>query len=126
MRTAINLASIKEKSILLVKKKDTWILPGGKPKQRESFFICIERECKEELPLAKVVIGKKYKNFIGKTPHRGDLLTAKVYFGEITGNITPSAEIVDAQYFTKTLALKLNLSEITKKIIDLLVYENYI
>ena len=36
MRTVINAAIIQDKKILLVKKKETWILPGGKPDGGES------------------------------------------------------------------------------------------
>ncbi len=48
MKTVIDGISInKDKEILLVKKKDTWILPWGKLDIDESELECLEREIKE-------------------------------------------------------------------------------
>lgn len=33
MRKVINLIAIEDRKILLVRKRETWILPGGKPKR---------------------------------------------------------------------------------------------
>ncbi len=117
MRTAINLVSIVDHKILLVKKKETWILPGGKPNKDESDLDCLKRECSEELQNTSVEVGDFYGNFEGQTPHTGDTLCAKVFFGTIFGDVTPSAEIADLGYFTKNESDQMALSKITRDIL---------
>ena len=88
MRTAINAAIIKEGKLLLVKKKNIWILPGGKPEPDEKDLECLSREISvEELPGTKLCNIRYYKDFEGQTPHKGDTLRAKVYFAR-TSNKT--------------------------------------
>ena len=83
MREVISAAIIHDNRILLVRKKQTWILPGGKPDGEESDIECLEREIlKEELPderLGKLTISKFYDSFTGKTPHTGDIAKVFVY-----------------------------------------------
>ncbi|MEK7228400.1 MAG: NUDIX domain-containing protein [Patescibacteria group bacterium] len=121
MRTAINTISFRDGGLLLVKKKRVWILPGGKPKGNETDLQCLLREGQEELPNAQFQVKEKYKDFIGKTPHSGDLLTAKVYFAKVAGSIVPSAEISDSQFITKDNIKEFPLSEITQKIVESLI-----
>lgn len=121
MRTAINIVCLSNKSILLVKKKEVWILPGGKPLEGETDLECLLRECDEELPKASFITKEKYGDFIGKTPFSGNILMAKVYFGEVSGEIRPAAEISDAQFIPKDKLSHFPLSEITKKIIVSLI-----
>lgn len=116
MRTAICIATIREGKILLVKKKNTWILPGGKPENDESDKGCLIRELNQELPKLHIIDQlQHFGNFTGKTPHKGDQLTAKVYLSPVEGDITPAAEISDAQWTAKPE--NYNLSDITRKII---------
>jgi len=125
MRKAINLVVITKKGILLVKKKQTWILPGGKSDFKEELDEqVLNREFSEELPLIKIKINKFYKSISGITPYKGDELEAKVYFGELIGTIKPSAEINDAKYIKNFQDY--NLSDITKKIIDSLIKDKYL
>jgi ADP-ribose pyrophosphatase YjhB (NUDIX family) len=49
LRTAINAVIIEDGKILLVRKRQTWILPGGKPGINESDLECLCREIREEL-----------------------------------------------------------------------------
>lgn len=125
MRTAINLAIIRKKRILLVKKNRTWIFPGGKPNSGEFDVDCLYRELKEELPDAKMVVEKYYGSFVGKTPYKEDNLEAIVYLGKLLTNFgKPSSEINDAK-FIKDFE-EYNLSDITKKIINSLKKDNYL
>ena len=117
MRTAINLASIREGALLLVLKGNVWILPGGKPLENEDATTCLTREVGEELPKATMIIGDHFGDFTGRTPHTGDTLSATVFLGLIDGDITPAAEINDAQYFTRDQLRSLPVSEITRDII---------
>ncbi len=117
MRIAIGVADIKNGKILLVRKKKVWILPGGKPKKEESDTQCLIREITtEELPRTKLSNLKFYKTFKGKSPHRGDIIKVKVYFGHIEGTLDPSWEINNARWIKNPNSYK--LSDITQKIID--------
>lgn len=95
MRVAINGVIIEDKKILLVKKKNHWILPGGKPKSaEESDYDCLDREVLEETGL-ELLSTVWYNRFEGRTPNTGDVLEARVYFATIIGTPTPKAEITD-------------------------------
>jgi len=124
MRIAISAAIIEDKNILIVRKKDTWILPGGKPELDESDVNCLIREFSEELPYLKIYNFEYFNSFTGTTPYKNDELCAKIYFAETFGKITPSAEISEA-IFTKDPE-KYNLSDITKKAIIALKEMGYI
>ncbi|TSD02686.1 MAG: hypothetical protein Athens071416_561 [Parcubacteria group bacterium Athens0714_16] len=117
MRKAVNAAIIQNKKILLVKKENTWILPGGKPKQNETDIQCLFRGMKEELPgmivHSVILLGEK---FVGKTPHTGDQIESAVFLVEADGSIKPSAEINDSSFFSSFDALE--ISEPTKKCIN--------
>lgn len=125
MRTAINAAIIQNRRLLLVRKKDHWILPGGKPEPNESDLECLCREVKEELSGTQLERINYYGTFDGKTPHTGDILLARVYFADIKGElISTSAEIVD--YAWARDISKYNLSDITAKIMFALKKEEYL
>jgi 8-oxo-dGTP diphosphatase len=121
MRIAINAVCIKDDSILLLKKRDVWILPGGKPVEGESELDCLKRECREEIPKTNLPVVSWFGEFTGTTPHTGDILLAKVYFGEVEGDITPGAEISESRYFRKDELPLIPISDITKKIIVSLI-----
>ena len=123
MGRAINIAIIENKKILLVKKVDVWILPGGKPIWNKSDYGCLVREIAEELGV-KIIIKDYYSSFIGKTPHKGNVLEARVYFGNLIGDINPSGEISDAR-FVDNLS-DYSISDITKRIINSLKRDYYL
>ncbi len=126
MRRAINLAEITEEGLLLVRKKDIWILPGGKPKEGEPDDKCLFRELKEELSVSEqqIKIYNFYNSFTGRTPFSRSLLEAKVYFGTLNGRLKPSAEIKEFKYIKDFEKYK--ISEITSKIISSLKQDKYL
>jgi len=126
MRTAISLIVLTSEGLLLTKKKETWMLPGRKPLDGETDYDCLFREINEELVLSKeqISIGNYYKTFVGKTPHKGDLLENIVYFGILKGLIKPSNEILEAKYVKDFKNYK--LSEITNRIVESLKQDKYI
>jgi len=128
MRTAINAAIIRRKRILLVRKKNTWILPGGKPNKGEHEVDCLFREMNEELPGLRLTITGYYSEFEGVTPHKGDVLEARVYFAEAVGNTsTTSHEILEsARVSYENANAKYQVSDITKKVLDGLRQSNYL
>ena len=48
MNKAIRLVVIEDKKLLLVRKRDSWILPGGKPNEDEGGLECLLREIKRK------------------------------------------------------------------------------
>lgn len=124
MKTAINAAIIKDRKILLVKKKEIWILPGGKPQEGESDIECLCREVREELSGTELENIRFYGRFFGKTPHSDEFLEAKVYLADVNGEIKPpSAEIRDSKYIENMFDYK--LSDTTSKILRSLRRDNY-
>lgn len=125
MRTAIGVVVIRNGKILLVRKKESWILPGGKPEASELDIQCLGREVKEEiLPKGELRNIQFYKAFKGLTPHTGDILCVKSYFADIKGELCPSAEINAAEWTSNPE--EYNLSDITGKIIISLCEEGYL
>jgi len=115
VRKAIGAAIIRKGRLLLVRKRQTWILPGGKPKGGESDIRCLIREGKEELPGLRLRNFRYFGTFVGTTPHIGDELRAEVYLAEADGEVCPSAEINAAEWTREPE--KFHLSDITRKII---------
>ena len=121
MRTVIGTAIIKDKNVLLVKKNQTWILPGGKPNAEETDEFCLEREVAEELSGARIKNITYYKTCIGKSPHRGDIIQVKVYRADLQNEEEPpkpSAEISEAEWVKEWRFY--HLSESTKQALTLL------
>ncbi len=84
--TAIGGIFIRDNRLLIVRKKNTWILPGGKPEGDESDIVCLALEFREELG-GKIDPDsvRPYKNFGGVSPHRGKPLEVRTYFVNILG-----------------------------------------
>ncbi len=125
MKTVINLVCIKNNKILLLLKRDVWILLGGKPNHNESNFDCLKREASEELPNTIITTSKHFGDFDGLTPHSHVSIRAVVFIGTVDGDITPSAEISDAKFFTKEELRGIPISDITSEIILDLIKKGY-
>lgn len=123
---AISLIFLTSEGLFLTKKRETWILPGGKPKEGESDYECLIRELNEELSVSEeqIKIYNFYNSFIGKTPYSEKDLEAKAYFGSLSGRIKPNNEIEEA-IFVKNFE-NYKISEITSKIISSLKEDKYL
>lgn len=118
MTEVISIISIFCGKILLVKKGDFWILPGGKIREKESHEKCILRELSQELPGSTLIGDLRYfGKFSGISPISRKPITVKCYLGNIRGDISPAMEISDATWTIKESVFSYNLSEITKNII---------
>ena len=125
MKKAIDGVAIKDRKILLVRKRQAWILPGGKPKKDESDIECLSREISEEILGTKFQIKDYYGSFTGETPHKKYILTAKVYFIDVSEVGNPAREIAEVRWFSRDETNEYNISDITKKVICQLKEDNY-
>jgi len=127
-RPVIDLIDINEnKEILLTNKKGTWILPWGKKDEPEGDIVTLNREIEEELNWAEIDENSiiPYKIFHWVTPFLHNKREIRIYFGKLLSeNITASAEIIEARYERHPLTL--NLSNITKEIIETLIADWYL
>ena len=120
------------KKLLLVKKENLWILPGGKLEPHETNVECLVREITEELPFCTLLIGDLYNIFFGITPHTKREIKEITYLVKITGDISPNPypleKIKEAKYFSKRELLKIrsDISEMTQKIISHLSCRGYL
>jgi ADP-ribose pyrophosphatase YjhB (NUDIX family) len=114
----INALIIQDKKLLVVKKNDYWILPGGKLEYNEDDISCLKREIGEELSNTKLIIKNYYKTFKGITPKSKKFLESKCYFCEVEGEIgNPSNEIVLKYFVNASCVHKYNFSKTTESII---------
>lgn len=125
MKVAIAAAIIQDEAILLVKKKETWILPGGKPESGESDEHCLNREVGEELSRTQISIIGFYGEVEGISPNKGDPVKVRVYLARINGQLNPpSAEISEACWVRDRSGMP--LSDPTTKIFDSLQKNKFI
>lgn len=122
MVNVVNGVVINEQGlVLLVKKKNHWILPGGKTKEGENAYACLSREFGEELSGTTVDYknAKYFGTFEGISPNNGDQIEASVYRVNLTSLVgAPSQEISDFAWFNYAMLRNFTLSEITRKIAD--------
>lgn len=108
--------------ILVGKKKDTFIIPGGKIESGEDHTVCLKRELFEELGvrLVDAEYFGTYEDVAALDP--GMLIKMDVYKVRVEGNPTPSSEIEEIRYInSKDLdSIKLG-SVLTKFVIPRLV-----
>jgi len=124
MRETINVAIIHNGKILLVRKRQSWLLPGGKPEPNESDLECLYREVSEELSGTQLKNLKYYNEFIGNT-HMQERFKTKVYFADIKGELgKPSSEITECKFIDNTSDY--NLSDMNLKVMGALVKDGYI
>jgi len=130
MRKVVNAAIIHDNRILLVRKKQTWIFPGGKPEGGESDINCLERELAEEIPdkrLGKLTIHDFYDSFTGKSPHMGDEVEVFVYFASFENFVEhpeTAREIAEAKWVDDFSNYK--LAEMLPKLVNSLKEKGYL
>jgi len=109
-----------------LRKKDVWILPGGKLEKKDwSYIGCLIRELGEELPeVTEVEIGGFFGSFDGITPHSVHQIKVEVYLGYVYNLTELGVEISESRMVSKEEIGKLNVSDITYKIIQSLIKDN--
>lgn len=127
IREVANIVAINEGRLLIFEKKGFWILPGGKLLPGESVGECIERELAEELPGSMLVGGLVYFHRFFGPSLSGKPTNVTCCIGSVHGNMKPAAEITDFKLATKDELLGECwpfLSDITKKIVFWIIFEN--
>lgn len=118
MKVAINAVIIQKGKLLMVRKNDSWFLPGGKVEKNEKDLECLARELDEELP-ELFADSFNYLGFCtGKILPDNTELEARLYLATFSGNIKTAAEIVEAKFQKDFQQLK--TSELTNKILKLI------
>lgn len=112
--------------LLLVKKGNFWILPGGKNKSGEDDLQGLFRNISQELPKLGLKSNKieHLGDFSQKRPNKDDGTLVKVFLVEAEGEIMPSCEIKASFWSGKPQ--EYNLSKITKKIVHSLIKNGYL
>lgn len=127
----VSLVEIRDKEILLVAEKDgITILPGGKPQPGESDLACLRREISEELPGFRLSHEQAFDLRRGLKPRSGRPFLCRIYTGILVGTIAhklggplpTGAEVAMAGWFTADEALSLNLSAVTRELIEALAF----
>ncbi len=127
MRKTINGLVISERKLLIVRKGNWWILPGGKPEEGESDEKCLRREFSEEISGTEVGLRRNYGAFEGITPHSKTQMKAEVYFVDLESELgEPSAEISETAWISRENRDSYTLSDITSKVVDFLIYDSWI
>ncbi len=119
----IGLAIIKEDSLLVVRKRGTvcFILPGGKPEERENDIEALRRELREELGC--IVVAPRYAGaFTDKAADlRDTMVTVRLYAGTLRGEPQPASEIEELAWVKLNEPVDLPLApSITNKILPYL------
>ncbi|MEK6840067.1 MAG: NUDIX domain-containing protein [Nanoarchaeota archaeon] len=127
MRLAICAAIIDKHKVLLVKKKETWILPGGKPEFGETDLECLCREIEQEMPGTEITNISYHQEFQGCAPHTHDQIIARVHRADyISSPFQPAMEINDAQWILYDNINKYNISDPTLKAIESLHAQGFL
>jgi len=128
MEQVVNMIVIQENRLLVtrIREADWWTLPGGRVEEGESNEVAMRRESMEELPNITIVKLIPYKVFKGITPHSKTEGRVSTFFAGITGGIEPGAEIKETIFSDINFLKKINLTAISKKIIESLLKDGYL
>ncbi len=106
--------------ILLIKRGDFWILPGGEIEQGEDELQCLEDVVAREMnDRVDCIFRKLEKTIKGTSPVRPGDVEVTVYVGDIGSEKMSDVKDCNAHWFRKESMAGLRLSNITK---DVLAY----
>jgi 8-oxo-dGTP diphosphatase len=106
---------IKDRKLLVGRKKDTFLMPGGKIKSGETHIECLKRELKEEF-CVELISAKYFLACSDKAALEAEtIVKMDTYLVNIEGNPKPSMEIEEMSYVNSNTNLK--IASIIKKVI---------
>ena len=111
------LIALKNNKLLLIKKQNVWILPGGNQVEGEDEIKCLERNLVEQLPCLKLNGPNFFGGFFGKSAFGDYNLEALAYRSEISGEAI-SGENFSSGWFSSEELDGIKISEITKKAVS--------
>lgn len=91
----------------------------------ENDKFCLRREMSEEFDDTEIKDIIPYTKFKGITPHSRTLLEASVYFANLDGELKGVSGEINCSYWARGDS-NLPFSDITKKVINFLVLDNYL
>jgi len=110
----------RKEMLLLIKRGDFWILPGGEIAQGEEELQCLEGVVSREMNDRVACIFRKLEKTIkGNSPVRGGEVEVTVYVGDISKEKMSDVKDCNAHWFSRKSLDTLRLSNITK---DVLAY----
>jgi len=105
--------------VLLTKRGDYWILPGGEIEPGEDELQCLEEVVSKEMEDQVVSIFKKLEKTIkGPSPVRDGDVEVSVYVGDIGSKKMSDVKDCMAHWFSKESLRAIRLSNITKAVLE--------
>lgn len=105
--------------ILLIKRGDYWILPGGEIEPGEDEMQCLEEVVSKEMKdKVACVFRKLEKTITGPSPVRPGDVEVSVYVGDISSEKMSDVRDCNAHWFSRKSISSIRLSNITKEILD--------
>jgi len=105
--------------ILLIKRGDFWILPGGEIESGEDEMACLEEVVAREMKdTVATVFRKLEKTVVGPSPVRGGDVEVSIYVGDISSAKMSDIRDCNAHWFSQKSMAALRLSNITKAVLD--------
>lgn len=105
--------------ILLIKRGDFWILPGGEVEPGEDEMQCLEevvsREIKDQV---STVFRKLEKTIKGSSPVRDGDVEVSIYVGDIGSKKMSDVTDCNAHWFSRESLPSIRLSNITKDVLE--------
>lgn len=106
--------------ILLIKRGDYWLLPGGEIEPGEDEMKCLEEVVAKEMNDQVASVFRKLERTItGPSPVRPGDVEVSVYVGDISSAKMSDVKDCNAHWFSRKSIESLRLSNITK---DILAY----
>ncbi len=104
--------------ILLIKRGDFWLLPGGEIEPGEDELQCLEEVVAKEMNDQVATVFKKLdKTVKGPSPVRPGDVEVSVYVGDIGSAKMSDVKDCNAHWFSRKSIASLRLSNITKEIL---------
>jgi ADP-ribose pyrophosphatase YjhB (NUDIX family) len=105
--------------ILLVKRGDYWILPGGEIEPGEDEMECLKEVVSREMNDSVACVFRKLEKTIkGPSPVRPGEVEVSVYVGDISSEKMSDIKDCNAHWFSRKSIATIRLSNITKAILE--------
>lgn len=105
--------------ILLTKKGDYWILPGGECEPGEDEMQCLEKIVALEINDQVSSVFRKLEQTIrGVSPVRGGEVEVSAYIGEISSEKMSAVRDCNAYWFSRKSLASIRLSDITRQVLN--------